>query len=305
MKILITGANGFIGTHLCHELSNRNLGFRATARNANENNYVDFVSCDLETTESLDQLMDGCDMVVHLAGRAHVTSDDSKEKYRVANEFVTQRLANAAVQNGIVRFVYISSIKVNGESSVPGLPIRQSDTPNPLDNYGRSKLAAELALHEICRANSMDYVIIRPVLVYGIGVKANFSALISAVKRGIPLPIATVKNVRSMIGINNLVDLIIATCTNQKAANQTFLASDGIDTSTPALVRFIATSLNRRPRIFPFPISILRLLAAVFGKSSAIDKLTGSLSVDISHTTSTLNWHPPFSIESEIAKAVK
>ena len=305
MKILITGANGFIGTHLCHELSNRNLGFRATARNANENNYVDFVSCDLETTESLDQLMDGCDMVVHLAGRAHVTSDDSKEKYRVANEFVTQRLANAAVQSGIARFVYISSIKVNGESSVPGLPIRQSDTPNPLDNYGRSKLAAELALQEICRANSMDYVIIRPTLVYGIGVKANFSALISAVKRGIPLPIATVKNVRSMIGINNLVDLIIATCINQKAANQTFLASDGIDTSTPALVRFIATSLNRRPRIFPFPISILRLLAAVFGKSSAIDKLTGSLSVDISHTTSTLNWHPPFSIESEIAKAVK
>ena len=305
MKILITGANGFIGTHLCHELSNRNLGFRATARNANENNYVDFVSCDLETTESLDQLMDGCDMVVHLAGRAHVTSDDSKEKYRVANEFVTQRLANAAVQNGIARFVYISSIKVNGESSVPGLPIRQSDTPNPLDNYGRSKLAAELALQEICRINNMDYVIIRPTLVYGTGVKANFSALISAVKRGIPLPIATVKNVRSMIGINNLVDLIIATCTNQNAANQTFLASDGIDTSTPALVRFIATSLNRRPRIFPFPISILRLLAAVFGKSLAIDKLTGSLSVDISHTTSTLNWHPPFSIESEIAKAVK
>ena len=305
MKILITGANGFIGTHLCHELSNRNLGFRATARNANENNYVDFVSCDLETTESLDQLMDGCDMVVHLAGRAHVTSDDSKEKYRVANEFVTQRLANAAVQNGVARFVYISSIKVNGESSVPGLPIRQSDTPNPLDNYGRSKLAAELALQEICRINNMDYVIIRPTLVYGIGVKANFSALISAVKRGIPLPIATVKNVRSMIGINNLVDLIIATCTNQNAANQTFLASDGIDTSTPALVRFIATSLNRRPRIFPFPISILRLLAAVFGKSLAIDKLTGSLSVDISHTTNTLNWHPPFSIESEIAKAVK
>jgi UDP-glucose 4-epimerase len=305
MKILITGANGFIGTHLCHELSNRSLGFRATARNANENNYVDFVSCDLETTESLDQLMDGCDMVVHLAGRAHVTSDDSKEKYRVANEFVTQRLANAAVQNGIARFVYISSIKVNGESSVPGLPIRQSDTPNPLDNYGRSKLAAELALQEICRANSMDYVIIRPVLVYGKGVKANFSALVSAVKKGLPLPIASVKNTRSMIGINNLINLIVDACANPKAANQTFLASDGIDMSTPELVRFIATSLNRRPRIFPFPISILRLLAAVFGKSSAIDKLTGSLSVDISHTTNTLNWHPPFSIESEIAKAVK
>ena len=305
MKILITGANGFIGTHLCHELSNRNLGFRATARNANENNYVDFVSCDLETTESLDQLMDGCDMVVHLAGRAHVTSDDSKEKYRVANEFVTQRLANAAVQNGIARFVYISSIKVNGESSVPGLPIRQSDTPNPLDNYGRSKLAAELALQEICRANSMDYVIIRPVLVYGKGVKANFSALVSAVKKGLPLPIASVKNTRSMIGINNLINLIVDACTNPKAANQTFLASDGIDMSTPELVRLIAKSLNRRTRIFPFPISILRSLAVVFGKSSVIDKLTGSLSVDISHTTNTLNWRPPFSVESEIAKAVK
>ena len=305
MKILITGANGFIGTHLCHELSNRNVDFRATARSANENNYADFGCCDLETTDSLDQLMDGCDIVVHLAGRAHVTSDDSQEQYQVANEFVTQRLANAAAQNGIARLVYISSIKVNGESSGPGLPIRQSDTPNPLDNYGRSKLAAELALQEICRVNNMDYVIIRPTLVYGKGVKANFSALISAVKRGLPLPIATVKNVRSMIGINNLTDLIIAASTNPKATNQTFLASDGIDTSTPALVRLIAQSLNRRARIFPFPISILKLLAAVFGKSPAIDKLIGSLSVDISHTTKTLNWHPPFSIESEIAKAVK
>jgi UDP-glucose 4-epimerase len=305
MKVLITGANGFIGTHLCHELSNRNVEFRATARSANENNYADFVRCDLETTESLNQLIEGCDIVVHLAGRAHVTRDDSQEKYQVANEFVTQRLANAAVQNGIARFVYISSIKVNGESSGRGLPIHQSDTPNPLDDYGRSKLAAEQALQGICRVNNMDYVIIRPTLVYGKGVKANFSALISAVKRGLPLPIATVKNVRSMIGINNLIDLIVATCTNPKAANQTFLASDGIDTSTPALVRLIAKSLNRRSRIFPFPISILKLLAAVFGKSSALDKLTGSLSVDISHTTSTLNWHPPFSVESEIAKAVK
>lgn len=305
MKILITGANGFIGAHLCQELSNRNIIFRSTARNTNENHYIDFISCDLETTESLNHLMDGCDIVVHLAGRAHVTSDDSQEKYQVANEFVTQRLANAAVQNGIARFVYISSIKVNGESSGPGLPIRQSDTPNPLDNYGRSKLAAELALQEICRVNNMDYVIIRPTLVYGKGVKANFSALISAVKKGLPLPIATVKNVRSMIGINNLIDLIVATCTNPKAANQTFLASDGIDMSTPELVRLIAASLNRRSRIFPFPISILRLLAALIGKSSAIDKLTESLSVDIRHTTNTLNWHPPFSIESEIAKAVK
>ena len=305
MKILITGANGFIGAHLCQELSNRNISFRSTARNSNENHYIDFISCDLETTESLDQLMDGCDMVVHLAGRAHVTSDNSQEKYRVANEFVTQRLANAAVQNGIARFVYLSSIKVNGESSVSGIPIRQSDTPNPLDNYGRSKLAAELALQEICRANSMDYVIIRPVLVYGKGVKANFSALVSAVKKGLPLPIASVKNTRSMIGINNLINLIVDACTNPKAANQTFLASDGIDMSTPELVRLIAKSLNRRTRIFPFPISILRSLAVVFGKSSVIDKLTGSLSVDISHTTNTLNWHPPFSIESEIAKAVK
>ena len=305
MKILITGATGFIGTHLCSELSNRNIGFRATARNANENSYTDFVSCDLETTESLNQLMDGCNIVIHLAGRAHTTSDNSQEKYRVANELVTQRLANAAKQNGITRFVYLSSIKVNGESSNPGLPIHQSDTPHPLDDYGRSKLAAELALQAICHDSSMEYVIIRPTLVYGQGVKANFSALISAVKRGLPLPIATVKNERSMIGINNLIDLIITSSTNPKAANQTFLASDGTDTSTPALVRLIAKSLNRQSRIFPFPIPILRLLAAVFGKSSAIDKLTGSLSVDISHTTSTLNWHPPFSIDSEIAKAVK
>jgi UDP-glucose 4-epimerase len=305
MKILITGANGFIGAHLCSELSNRNISFRATARNANENSYADFVGCDLETTESLNQLMDGCDIVIHLAGRAHTTSDNSQEKYRVANELVTQRLANAAKQNGITRFVYLSSIKVNGESSNPGLPIHQSDTPHPLDDYGRSKLAAELALQAICHDSSMEYVIIRPTLVYGQGVKANFSALISAVKRGLPLPIATVKNERSMIGINNLIDLIITSSTNPKAANQTFLASDGTDTSTPALVRLIAKSLHRQTRIFPFPISILRLLAAVFGKSSAIDKLTGSLSVDISHTTSTLNWHPPFSMESEIAKAVK
>jgi UDP-glucose 4-epimerase len=248
--------------------------------------------------------MDGCDVVVHLAGRAHVTSDDSQEKYRIANEFITQRIANTAAKNGISRFVYLSSIKVNGESSNPGIPIRQSDTPNPSDNYGRSKLAAEQGLQEICLVNNMEYVIIRPVLVYGKGVKANFSALISAVKRGLPLPIAGVKNTRSMIGINNLIDLIVNTCTNPKAANQTLLASDGDDISTPALVRLIAKSLNRPARIFPFPTSILRLFASVIGRSSTIDKLTGSLSVDISHTMNSLNWQPPFSTESEIAKAV-
>jgi nucleoside-diphosphate-sugar epimerase len=249
--------------------------------------------------------MDGCDTVVHLAGRAHVTSDDSQEKYRIANEFVTHQLANAAAQNGIARFVFISSIKVNGESSSPGLPIRSSDTPSPLDNYGRSKLAAEKVLQEICRVNNMEYVIIRPTLVYGKGVRANFSALISAVQKGAPLPIASVRNSRSMIGINNLIDLVIATCTNPHAANQIFLASDGNDISTPALVRLIAQSLNRPSRIFPFPVFVLRLLAVVVGKSSFIDKLTGSLSVDISHTTSTLNWKPPFSTESEVAKAVQ
>jgi UDP-glucose 4-epimerase len=304
MKILITGANGFIGSHLCRELSNRGIRFRATARNSNINNYADFVSCDLETAESLYQLIDGCEVVIHLAGRAHVTNNDSWEKYQVANEFVTQRLANAAAQSGTARFVYLSSIKVNGESNESGQPFRSSDNPVPLDNYGRSKLAAELILQEICNASTMEYVIIRPVLVYGKGVKANFSALISAVKRGLPLPIAGVKNTRSMIGINNLIDLIVNICTNPKAANQTFLASDGNDISTPALVQLIAKSLNRPARIFPFPTSILRLLASVIGRSSAIDKLTGSLSVDISHTMNSLNWQPPFSIESEIAKAV-
>jgi nucleoside-diphosphate-sugar epimerase len=305
MKILVTGANGFIGAHLCQELSRRGISFRATARNSNANNYVDFVSCDLETAESLDQLMDGCEVVVHLAGRAHVTNDDSLEKYQVANEFVTRRLANAALQSGITRFVYLSSIKVNGESNDSGLPFRSTDNPMPLDNYGLSKLAAELALREICQATKMDYVIIRPTLVYGKGVKANFSALISAVQKGVPLPIASVRNSRSMIGINNLIDLVIATCTNPHAANQIFLASDGNDISTPALVRLIAQSVNRPSRIFPFPVFVLRLLAAAVGKSSFIDKLTGSLSVDISHTTNTLNWKPPFSTESEVAKAIQ
>lgn len=305
MKILVTGANGFIGAHLCQELSRRGISFRAIARNSNANNYADFVSCDLETAESLDQLMDGCEVVIHLAGRAHVINDDSLEKYQVANELVTRRLANAAAKSGITRFVYLSSIKVNGESNDSGLPFRYSDKPIPLDNYGRSKLAAELALQEVCQVRGMDYVIIRPTLVYGKGVKANFSALISAVQKGFPLPIASVRNSRSMIGINNLIDLVIATCTNPHAANQTFLASDGSDISTPALVRLIAQSLNRPPRIFPFPVVVLRFLAIVIGKSSFIDKLTRSLSVDISHTTSTLNWQPPFSTESEVAKAVQ
>jgi nucleoside-diphosphate-sugar epimerase len=263
------------------------------------------VSCDLETAESLDQLMDGCEVVVHLAGRAHVTNDDSLKKYQVANEFVTRRLANTALQSGITRFVYLSSIKVNGESNDSGSPFCSTDNPMPLDNYGLSKLAAELALREICQATKMDYVIIRPTLVYGKGVKANFSALISVVQKGAPLPIASVRNSRSMIGINNLIDLVIATCTNPHAANQIFLASDGNDISTPALVRLIAQSVNRPSRIFPFPVFVLRLLATAVGKSSFIDKLTGSLLVDISHTTNTLNWKPPFSTESEVAKAVQ
>jgi len=305
MKILVTGANGFIGAHLCRELSSRGIHFRATARNSNTNNYADFVSCDLETTESLNQLLEGCEIVIHLAGRAHVTKGDSWEKHQIANTFVTQRLANAALQNGVTRFVYLSSIKVNGESNSPDQPFRSTDNPVPLDNYGRSKLTAELVLQEICRAKIMDYVIIRPTLVYGRGVKANFSALVSAVKLGIPLPIGTVRNIRSMIGINNLIDLIVTVSSNPMANNETFLASDGNDLSTPELVQLIAKSLKRPTRIFPFPISILKLLAAVIGKKSSINKLTGSLSVDISHTTNTLNWHPPFSVESEILEAVQ
>ena len=304
MKILVTGSTGFIGRQLCRELQVRDIEFRATSRSAENFTINDFVSCDLENDPDLSSLLSGCNAVIHLAGRAHVVKDDSSHLYQRANEFVTRRLAEAAKASGVRRFVFISSIKVNGESSPNNAPFTALDIPNPQDSYGRSKLAAENALKEVCQGSNMDFVIIRPTLVYGKGVKANFQTLIKLVNTGLPLPFASITNRRSMIGINNLIDLIILAAISKKSSNQTFLASDDFDISTPDLLRLISISLDRQNRIFKFPIWLLRLIAVVTGNKTSFEKLTGSLVVDITSTKHILSWTPQHDLQSELSKAV-
>ena len=305
MTVLITGVNGFIGQHLYRELHRRGIPAKGTARSSNSSNIADFVECDLEQTLSLDSLVIGCDTIIHLAGRAHNKDDGAIEKYFSANVDTTRRLIESATRNGVKRFVYLSSIKVNGESNDPSTPIQVSDLPKPLDNYGASKLAAEECITRACAQSATEYVIIRPTLVYGKGVRANFDSLIKLVKTGIPIPLGGLHNKRSMIGVNNLVDLIITASTESSARNNIFLASDGDDFSTPELINLIAKALDKKPRTFSLPLSFLHIVAKMFGRSSDFVKLTGSLTVDLSHTTNTLDWQPPYSTAQEVTAAVR
>lgn len=305
MTVLITGVNGFIGRHLSRELQRREIQIRGTARSSNHSNIKDFVECDLEQVLSLDKLVMGCDTIIHLAGRAHSKDDGAREKYFNANEDVTRRLIESAIRNGVKRFVYLSSIKVNGESNDPSTPIKVTDIPKPLDYYGASKLAAEECIKRVCAQSETEFVIIRPTLVYGKGVRANFDSLIKLVKTGLPIPLSGLRNKRSMIGVNNLVDLIITASTDPAAKNNIFLASDGDDLSTPEMIDLIAKALDKKARTFALPLALLRIIATVFGRSSDFVKLTGSLTVDLSHTVETLNWQPPFSTAQEVTAAVR
>jgi nucleoside-diphosphate-sugar epimerase len=308
MRILVTGASGFVGRALCAEAVVRGMAVRGVTR----------CPCDLpmgvenvlvggidDRTQWRDVIAP-CEVVIHLAARVHVMADtaaDPLEEFRRVNVQGTLSLARQATAAGVRRFVFVSSVKVNGEATQLGCPFTADDAPAPLDAYGISKMEAEQGLREIARQTGMEVVIIRPPLVYGPGVKANFAAMMRWLKRGLPLPLGAIHNQRSLVALDNLVDLIVTCLTHPAAANQTFLVSDGEDVSTTELLRRMGQALGRPARLIPVPVSWLKLAAALVGKPDMAQRLCGSLQVDIEKTRRLLGWTPPISLDEGLRRA--
>lgn len=307
MRFAVTGANGFVGQAMTNELARRGYDVRAAARKEIGDLSAGVRWCaapGLERDSDWSTVVEGMDVVIHCAARVHVMQESSIDPlaaFRRANRDGTMALARAAATAGVKRLVFISSVKVNGESTAGGRGFTEADEPAPLDPYGISKAEAEAALRELSASSGLEVTIIRPVLVYGPGVKANFAALLRAVERGIPLPLGAISNQRSLIYLGNLVDLAICAASHANGAGQTFLASDGEDISTTQLLRRIGTALDSPAQLIPLPASLLRLAACVTGRGALADRLTGSLTVDIAKARDILGWTPPYSVGEGLA----
>jgi len=311
MRVLVTGANGFIGRGLVERLAGiPGLQVRAAVRSTATRlpAGVEVVATgDLDKVTDWRALVADVDVVVHAAARVHVMGDSGTEAlhlYRSVNVDTTMTLARQALQSGARRFIFISSIKVNGEVTSPGKPFRPEDPPNPADAYGLSKHEAEQGLAALAESTGLETVILRPVLVYGPGVGGNFRSLINLVRKSLPLPLASVHNARSFVARDNLVDLIVRCLDHPAAANQTFLVSDGRDLSTPELITALGKAMGRKVFLLPVPPALLSIIATVIGKRPIIERLCGSLQVDMKKTEMLLGWSPPVSVSSAIADTV-
>jgi UDP-glucose 4-epimerase len=311
--ILVTRATGFVGRAVVQRLladdESRQVVV-AVRRDVQQwpERVLPRVTGDLEPTTDWSVALGGISAVVHCAARVHVMADTAAsplEEFRRVNVQGTLNLARQAAAAGVRRFVFISSIKVNGEATQLGRPFTADDAPAPLDAYGVSKMEAEQGLREIARKTGMEVVIIRPPLVYGPGIKANFSALMRWLRRGVPLPLGAIHNQRSLVALGNLVDLIVTCLTHPAAANQTFLVSDGEDVSTTELLRRMGQALGRPARLVPVPASWLKLAAALVGKQDVAQRLCGSLQVDITKTRRLLGWTLPISLDEGLKKAAE
>lgn len=309
MKFLVTGANGFIGSAvLSRACLEAGLQLRGTVRCQKsalpvgvEVILVDELSPDTNWVEAVC----GIDVVVHTAARVHVMHEsvaDPLAEFRRVNVSGTLNLARQAASAGVKRFIFISSIKVNGEQTIPGHPYSADDVPAPTDPYGISKYEAEQKLLQLGRESGMEVVIIRPVLVYGPGVKANFLSMMRWLYRGIPLPLGLIQNKRSLVALDNLVDLIVICLQHPAAANQVFLVSDGEDLSTPELLRRVAVHLGKQARLLSVPKILLTTCAMLLGKRQISQRLCSSLQVDISKTKTLLDWVPPVSVDQALKK---
>ena len=307
MRFLVTGATGFVGRAVCTEFAQRKHDVRRAARNLAGSDGGYFELGDIGSSTNWSGALEDVDAVVHLAARVHImhdTSVDPLNEFRRVNVEGTLHLARQAAAAGVRRFVFISSIKVSGESTLPGQPFTADDKPAPLDDYGVSKMEAEQGLREIAAQTGMELVIIRPPLVYGPGVKINFATLMRAVQRGWPLPLGAVHNQRSLVALDNLVDFIVTCITHPQAANQTFLVSDGQDLSTTELVRGMAQAAGVPARLLPVPVWALQAGASLLGKGDAVQRLCGNLQVDISKARNLLGWVPPVSVEEGLRRAI-
>ena len=311
--ILVTGATGFIGKAVLKRLLAEDQArcVVVAARSGGEHwpgAVLPRVTGDLEPSTDWSVALKDVSAVVHCAARVHVMNDTAKDplaEFRRINVQGTLNLARQSAAAGVRRFVFISSIKVNGEATHLDAPFFADDIPAPHDPYGVSKMEAEKGLREISAQTGMEVVIIRPPLVYGPGVKANFASMMRWLKRGIPLPLGAIHNQRSLVALDNLVDLIITCLTHPAAANQTFLVSDGEDLSTTQLLRRMGAALGKPARLIPVPVFVLKLGAALVGKPELAQRLCGSLQINMSKTQALLGWRPPFSVDESLQKTAE
>ncbi|MGY2285386.1 UDP-glucose 4-epimerase family protein [Pseudomonas gingeri] len=311
-RILLTGASGFVGAAVqARLLGDPSFMLRSAYRKLPAQPVAGAQVCEiagLAPDADWQAALEGIEVVVHCAARVHVMNEleaDPLAAFRRANVEGTLRLAEQAAEAGARRFVYLSSIKVNGEGTLPQRPYTAGDQPAPQDPYGVSKWEAEQGLQALAARTGMEVVIIRPVLVYGPGVKANFRNMMSWLSKGIPLPLGAISNKRSLVAIDNLVDLIVTCIHHPAAAGQVFLVSDNEDLSTSQLLRRMAQALGRRACLLPIPMWLLSGVARLLGKKALSQRLCGSLAVDIEKTRTLLGWSPPLGVDAALAKAAK
>jgi len=311
-KVLITGVNGFVGKTLSDELVIKGFNVNGTVRSVMSVDFpgavTKFVIKDIDSKTDWQNALESVDVVIHLAGRVHVMKDtaiDALSEFRRVNVEGTLKLARQAVEDGVQRFIFISSIKVNGEGSILGQPYTPEDQPAPVDPYGISKREAEDGLRQLASETGMEVVIIRPPLVYGPGVKANFQSMMHWLDKGIPLPLGAIHNRRSLVSLDNLIDLIVTCIHHPAAANQIFIAGDGEDLSTTELLQRMAAALGKKAWLIPVPGFILEFGASLVGKQAITQKLCGSLQVDISKARDLLGWKPPVSVDEALRKTAQ
>lgn len=310
MKVLVTGANGFVGRYLCTELCRQKHAVVAAVRSANTrmNDFEQVIIGSIDSATDWSKALSGVQLVIHLAARVHVMNDSATDaliEYRKVNVDGTLHLALQASKAGAKRFIFISSIKVNGEFSEIDKPFTEGNAANPQDAYGMSKFEAEQGLLWIAQQTGMEVVIVRPPLVYGPGVKANFAKLMQVIKHKIPLPFGAIENKRSFVYVGNLVSLILRCMDHPAAANQVFLVSDGCDLSTTELLRECAVAMEVKPILWQVPQRLIEFCVALIGKRDVMQRICGNLQVDITKVRTLLGWAPPISVTDGLKATVQ
>ncbi|KOY60624.1 nucleoside-diphosphate sugar epimerase [Photorhabdus heterorhabditis] len=300
--ILLTGSTGFVGSSILDKLSRKS--FRTFGRVRPANQLADFFSGSIDANTDYSLALKDVNVVIHSAARVHITNDSSLDPlaaYREVNTEGTLNLARQAAQAGVNRFIFISTIGVNGRRTIDH-PFRISDLPSPWDFYSQSKYEAEVGLWDIQATTGMEITVIRPPLVYGPNAPGNFGKLVNAITTERWLPLGAIHNKRSFVALDNLVDLVITCIDHPNAANQTFLISDDQDVSTTEFMKKIANALGKPSKLIPIPMGFIRFVAGIIGKKSVAERLCNSLQIDISHTKYTLNWVPPVTMEQQLIK---